>query len=125
MYKPKVAGNPELTTNARLLRKNMTVQERRLWYGFLKNLPVHFRRQKVIDIYIVDFYCDELKLAIEIDGDQHYNSQDKVDNDKTRDNYLNRLGIKVLRYTNYEITANFNKVCNEIKSYIVSPPAVK
>ncbi|MBQ7504462.1 MAG: DUF559 domain-containing protein [Ruminococcus sp.] len=60
MYKPKVLGNPELTNKARLLRKNMTEQERRLWYSFLRILPVHFRRQKVIDIYIVDFYCDEI-----------------------------------------------------------------
>ena len=120
MYKSKISGNPELTSKARLLRKNMTSQERRLWYSFLKNLPLHFRRQKIIDIYIVDFYCDEIKLAIEIDGDQHYNTQNNVENDRVRDEYLHRLGIKVLRYTNYEITANFNRVCEEIQSYIDS-----
>lgn len=118
MYKPKVLGNPELTNKARLLRKNMTEQERRLWYGFLRYLPKRFRRQKVIDIYIVDFYCDEIKLAIEIDGEQHYNTKEAVEKDKVRDEYLNKLGIKVLRYTNHEINCKFNEVCDEITKHL-------
>ena len=118
MYKPKVSGNPELTNKARLLRKNMTEQERRLWYGFLRTLSVHFRRQKVIDSYIVDFYCDEIKLAIEIDGEQHYNTKEAVENDKVRDEFLRSLGIKVLRFANHEIDSNLNKVCEEINKYL-------
>ena len=64
--------NPELTTNARALRKNMTKEEKHLWYDFLKTYPVRFLRQKVIDNYIVDFYCHSARLIIELDGSQHY-----------------------------------------------------
>ena len=56
--------NTELTTNARALRKNMTKEERHLWYDFLKMYPVRFLRQKVIDNYIVDFYCHSARLII-------------------------------------------------------------
>lgn len=118
MYKPKVSSNPELTNKARLLRKNMTEQEWRLWYGFLRYLPKRFRRQKVIDIYIVDFYCDEIKLAIEIDGEQHYNTKEAVESDKVRDEFLKELGISVLRFTNYEINRNFTEVCDEITKHL-------
>ena len=64
--------NTELTTNARTLRKNMTKEEKQLWYDFLKTYPVRFLRQKVIDNYIVDFYCHSARLIIELDGSQHY-----------------------------------------------------
>ena len=64
--------DPELTPLARSLRRDMTKEERRLWYCFLKNLRPRFLRQKVIDNYIVDFYCSEVKLVIELDGGQHY-----------------------------------------------------
>ena len=64
--------NTYLITNARTLRKNMTKEERHLWYDFLKSYPVRFLRQKVIDNYIVDFYCHSARLIIELDGSQHY-----------------------------------------------------
>ena len=64
--------NSKLTTLARNLRKNMTKEEKHLWYDFLKNYPVRFLKQKVIDNYIVDFYCHEAKLIIELDGSQHF-----------------------------------------------------
>ena len=64
--------NTDLTSNARTLRKNMTKEERHLWYDFLKNYPVRTLRQKVIDNYIVDFYCHSARLIIELDGSQHY-----------------------------------------------------
>ncbi len=64
--------NPNLTDNAKKLRKNMTKEERHLWYDFLRQYPVRFLRQKVIDNYIVDFYCAKAKLVIELDGGQHY-----------------------------------------------------
>ncbi|MBQ2420217.1 MAG: DUF559 domain-containing protein, partial [Clostridia bacterium] len=63
---------PNLTDNAKMLRKNMTKEERRLLYDFLRSYPVRFLRQKVIDNYIVDFYCHEARLIIELDGSQHY-----------------------------------------------------
>ncbi len=64
--------NPKLTKNAKALRKNMTKEERHLWYDFLRSYPVRFLRQKVIDNYIVDFYCHDAQLIIELDGSQHY-----------------------------------------------------
>ena len=67
--------NTELTVLARTLRKNMTKEEKHLWYDYLKYYPVRFLRQKVIDNYIVDFYCHEARLIIELDGSQHYEEQ--------------------------------------------------
>ena len=65
-------NNSKLTDNAQKLRKNMTKEERHLWYDFLKTLPVTVNRQKVIGNYIVDFYISSHKIIIEIDGSQHY-----------------------------------------------------
>ena len=68
-------NNPHLTRNAQHLRKNMTRQERRLWYDFLKLLPFTFHRQKVFDNYILDFYRAEAALVIELDGSRHYSEE--------------------------------------------------
>lgn len=77
-------NNKQLTGNAQNLRKNMTPEERHLWYDFLKNLPVTINKQKVIGRYIVDFYCARAKIAVEVDGSQHYSSDGKA-YDKERD----------------------------------------
>ncbi len=100
-------SNKKLTSNSQSLRKNMTKEERHLWYDFLKSLPVTIHRQKVIDTYIVDFYCAEKKLVIEIDGNQHYLS-DGLDYDRKRDEKLQESGFVVVRYTNLEIKNNFD-----------------
>ena len=105
----------KLTSNAKTLRKNMTKEERRLWYDFLKNLPITINRQKVIGKYIVDFYCSEFKTIIELDGSQHYEDKGQQ-NDKLRDEYFKSLGIKVLRYSNYDVNKNFYGVCTNILS---------
>ena len=68
----KSAYEQLLLSNARRLRKNMTKEERHLWYDFLRGLPVMVHRQKVIGKYIVDFYIAEANLVIELDGSQHY-----------------------------------------------------
>ena len=106
-------NNSKLTYNAKQLRKNMTKEEKHLWYDFLKNLPVTINRQKVIGKYIVDFYCAKFKVVIELDGSQHYAEANKKI-DIQRDNYLNNLGITVLRYSNMDINKNFEGVCAEI-----------
>ena len=106
-------NNDKLTTKAQTLRKNMTKEERLLWYEFLKNLPITFNRQKVIGKYIVDFYCSFAKIVIEIDGSQHF-SENNIVLDKERDKYLTALGIRVLRYNNLEIKQNFKGVCEDI-----------
>ena len=109
--------NENLTENAQNLRKSMTKEERHLWYDFLKNQPQTVNRQKVIDHYIVDFYCAEKKLAIELDGSQHYEAENHED-DKVRDAKMKELGITVLRYTNYQVDRQFESVCADIKKYL-------
>ena len=108
-------NNPKLTPNAKTLRKNMTTEERHLWYDFLKNLPVTVNRQKVIGNYIVDFYIASFNLVIELDGSQHFEKEGKL-KDAERDNFLNNLGMTVVRYSNYDINTNFDGVCDDIKN---------
>ncbi len=111
--------NPCLTKNAKNLRKNMTKEERHLWYDFLKDLPVTVNRQKVMGIYIADFYIASLKIIIEIDGSQHYEKEAK-EMDAKRDKYFNELGITVLRYSNRDINQNFRGVCEDVLNRIRS-----
>ena len=108
-------NNPRLKRNAQKLRREMTKEERHLWYDFLKLLPVTVNRQKVIDQYIVDFYCASAKLVIELDGSQHYESEGAAA-DRQRDNALNQLGITVVRYSNNDINKNFEGVCADLLS---------
>ena len=105
--------NPKLTPNARKLRKDMTEEERKLWYTFLKKLPFTVHRQKVIQRYIVDFYIAEAKIVIELDGSQHYEEKGEQA-DKERDLALKELGFTVLRYTNLDIQRKFKIVCEDI-----------
>ena len=102
--------NKILTPYAKQLRKEMTKQECHLWYDYLKNCPIRFLRQKVIENYIVDFYCKKLNLVIEIDGGQHYEDESiKYDNERTE--VLNKYGLEVVRFTNIDIDKNFEGVC--------------
>ena len=112
-------NNPKLTANAKALRKNMTKEERHLWYDFLKSLPITVNRQKVIGNYIVDFYIATEKLVIELDGSQHY-EDDGIENDIKRDLFLNDLGIKVLRYSNLDINQRFESICEDILNHITT-----
>ncbi|MBQ3071714.1 MAG: endonuclease domain-containing protein [Oscillospiraceae bacterium] len=98
---------------AQSLRKNMTRQERRLWYEFLSEYPARFRRQKQFGPYIVDFYCSSAKLIVELDGGQHFMDK-KMQYDRERTMYLERLGYKVIRISNNEVDQNFNGVCEWI-----------
>lgn len=91
----------------------MTPAERKLWYMFLRTYPVRFLRQKVIGDYIVDFYCSKAKLAVEIDGDQHYFPEYER-KDRKRTENIKRFGISVIRFQNEEVYKNFEAVCDEI-----------
>ena len=102
--------NEKLVPFARELRKNMTKEEKHLWYDFLQNHTVKFNRQKVLGRYIADFYSAELKLVIELDGSQHYDPDAKI-YDEERTEFLNGYGIEVVRINNLEITRNFRGVC--------------
>ena len=91
----------------------MTDEERKLWYTFLRALPVRFLRQKVIDGYIVDFYCAQAKLVVEIDGSQHY--QERIEEkDVIRDRRLQEKGLLVVRFSNQQIHQEFQSVCEDI-----------
>lgn len=105
--------NTKLIPAARELRKNMTPQERRLWYGFLRTYPVKFRRQAVIGRFIADFYSPRAKLIIELDGSQHY-SPEGMERDRERTDYLNQYGVTVIRFSNREIDLAFRAVCERI-----------
>ena len=91
----------------------MTKEERHLWYDFLKQLPVTVNRQKVIGHYIVDFYCASAKLAIELDGSQHYKDEGAAA-DRERDHALNQRGITIVRYSNNDLNKNFDGVCADL-----------
>ena len=78
-------GNKNLVPRARELRKEMTREERRLWYEFLRTYPERFQRQKILGSYIADFYCARAKLVIELDGSQHYETEGTArDEERTR-----------------------------------------
>lgn len=113
--------NKENVPFAKELRKNMTKEEKHLWYDYLKpyrqTFGVAFTRQKVLGNYILDFYCPKAKLAIELDGSQHY-EPDAVFYDEKRTAYLTQHGIVVLRYTNRDIHTRFKEVCDDIDSHI-------
>ena len=109
--------NPKLTENAKELRKNMTKEEKQLWYDFLKDHPERFLRQKVIDDYIADFYCHKARLVIELDGSQHY-TKDGILKDKIRTEKIEKRDLTVLRIPNGEINHNFEGVCRFIDEFV-------
>ena len=110
--------NSSLTANAKTLRRNMTKEERHLWYDYLRNYQVRFLRQKVIDSYVVDFYCHDARLILELDGSQHYDPEEqKKDYERTK--VLESRGLMVIRIPNNEINQNFKGVCEYI-DYVVN-----
>ena len=110
-------NNPALTTNAKSLRKNMTKEEKHMWYDFLKNLGVTVNRQKVIGNYIVDFCISTSKLIIELDGSQHC-EPDKIAYDNCRTAYIQQQGFAVLRLSNLDVMRNFRSVCEAIDAAV-------
>ena len=98
---------------AQTLRKNMTKEERHLWYDFLKTYPVQFRRQYTIGRFVADFYCHQAKLVVELDGSGHYMPQGQA-YDKNRTAYLESQGLMVLRFSNLDVLKRFAGVCEQI-----------
>lgn len=91
----------------------MTREECHLWFDFLQSYPVRFLRQKVIENYIVDFYCAKAKLVIELDGSQHYEPDGQL-KDTVRTEHIEKFGLLVLRLPNNAIWHNFEGVCEYI-----------
>lgn len=109
--------NANLKGFSRKLRKEMTKEEALLWYNFLRKYPVRFRRQYIIGDYIVDFYCHQAKLVVELDGSQHYDPQE-AEKDMRRTAYLQSLGLRVLRFTNLDVLQRFDAVRETIHSAV-------
>ena len=109
--------NKQLVPLAKQLRKEMTKEERHLWYDFLRSYPVRFSRQKVLGKYIADFYSAEAKLVIELDGSQHFEA-DEMQNDAVRTTFLEGYGLRVIRIPNNEVTGNFCGVCEYIDAAV-------
>ena len=105
--------NRKMRERTRELRKNMTPQEKHLWYDYLSSYDIKIYRQRSIGGFIVDFYCSKAKLAIEIDGSQHY-TEEGIEYDKERSFVLNKYGVTTIRFSNLDIDKNFEGVCQEI-----------
>ena len=116
--------NVKLTPLAKNLRKEMTKEERHLWYDFLRDYPVRFLRQKVIGNYIADFYCRQTRLIIELDGSQHYTEEGAV-KDAFRTKLIEGRDLLVLRIDNMSVMRNFAGVCEYIDGIVkarINPP---
>ena len=109
--------NKQLVPLAKHLRKEMTKEERHLWYDFLRTYPVRFTRQKVLGKYIADFYSSEAKLVIELDGSQHYEAEN-MEKDEERTEFLKNYGLTVIRIPNNEVSRNFRGVCEHIDATV-------
>ena len=105
--------NEGMRRRAQDLRRNATPQEKKLWYQYLRTYPIQWNRQKQLGSYIVDFYCRRAKLVVELDGSQHY-TDEAQQYDRIRTEYMNAVGITVLRYANSEIDNHFPAVCESI-----------
>ena len=112
-----VPKNGQMLPRARDLRRNMTPQEKKLWYQFLRKYPVKIYKQRIIESFIVDFYCASAKLVIELDGSQHYTEQGEA-YDAERSACFERYGLEVIRFTNSEIDTEFDAVCRKIHTVI-------
>lgn len=115
--KCKIKKNSKLLNIARTLRRNLTNQEKHLWYDYLRYYPIKIYKQRIIDNYIVDFYCHKARLAIELDGSQHY-SVDGKNNDGERTKNLEKYRIEVMRFSNFDVDEKFEGVCDLIDKRI-------
>ena len=113
--------NANLIPYAKELRKNMTKEERHLWYDYLRNHPARFTRQKVLGHYIADFYSAKAKLIVELDGSQHYEKTGMIQ-DQIRTEFLEGYGLKVLRIPNNAVNQNFRGVCEYIDLAVADSP---
>ena len=109
--------NKQLVPLAKQLRREMTKEERHLWYDFLRTHPVRFSRQKVLGEYIADFYSAEAKLVIELDGSQHY-EDGNAEKDTEHTAFLEGYGLTVVRIPNNEVNRNFRGVCEYIDAAV-------
>ncbi len=115
----QVRKNHKLLDRAKELRRELTPQERHLWYDFLQKYPVKVYKQRIIDSFIADFYCASARLVIEVDGSQHF-THDGLQRDAARTELIERYGLLVVRFTNHEVDTQFEAVCHQIMYLIES-----
>lgn len=117
MRRTIIPYNPALKEKARKLRNNSTFTEILLWnYVKRKQMKGYdFHRQRPIDNYIIDFFCNELYLAIEIDGESNYGNESK---DERRQKKLEKLGVQFLRFDDLEVVHNLEGVLKRIEKWI-------
>ena len=101
--------NETLKKYAVEMRKNQTDEEKKVWYQILKGRTPKFHRQRIIGNYIVDFYCPQLRLAIEIDGYQHF-YEENIEYDNKRTEYIESQDIYILRFENTEVNKDIEYV---------------
>ncbi len=116
--------NKDIVPFAKELRKNMTKEERHIWYDFLRAYPVKFSRQKVLGKYVADFYSAQAGVIIELDGSQHYEEFGKQ-KDKERTEYLEEYGLRIIRIPNNWVNQNFREVCEYIDNAVKDKMRVK
>jgi very-short-patch-repair endonuclease len=110
--------NKNLRSLARTMRNNPTTAEKIFWFNVLRNKDFYgykFIRQKILLNYIVDFYCSELLLVIELDGESHIKNKNY---DIGRSKQLESYGIKVIRYENNDILNSIDGVCDNLREEI-------
>ena len=110
----------DLKRPSQSLRRDPSPAERKLWYEFLRTLPIKFTRQKPLGHYIADFYCASERLVIEVDGDSHFTERGEQ-YDETRTGQLQAMGVRVVRVTNVEVMQDFEGVCAVILRIIEKP----
>ncbi|HXH08985.1 MAG TPA: endonuclease domain-containing protein [Alphaproteobacteria bacterium] len=111
----KAPLDPEFLDHSRKLRKTQTDAEKLLWSA-LRNrqlLGLKFRRQYLVEPYILDFYCHKYRLGIELDGGQHYTNEGKQ-RDSTRDTFIAAQGVRILRFSDLDVLANLEAVLQTI-----------
>ena len=111
--------SPELQERARALRREMTVAEQRLWQRLRMHRvgKLHFRRQQIVAGYIVDFYCDAARLAVEVDGPVHEDPRQR-ERDEDRDQILAAHGVRVIHITNEEVFSKLSDVLSRLSGLL-------
>ena len=117
MDKVMLKKNNKLLENAKELRRNMTPQEKHLWYDFLRHYPLKIYKQRIIDNFIADFYCHKARLVIELDGSQHFTPEGRS-YDESRTDVLEKYGLSVIRFSNIDVDERFDGVCYMIDKAI-------
>ena len=115
--KDRLPKNNKMLETARALRREMTPQEHKLWYAFLKDYPIKIYKQRIIVSYIVDFYCAKAKLVIELDGPIHKHEQN-IQHDTNRDERLMSYGLFIRRIPTAKLDSDFGQVCAYIDTIL-------